>query len=173
MNTRYARLAACTLLVALAGCGGDRAAMDFGGRDLGPDLFAITSTDDRVRMVLTDDYLYLSLTEQAAEDIRRQVAEEAEAKGRAGLVDRFVERTVSAATGFRAAYPLADVEDVRWEDGEMRIVFTRGRWDVNEAFRMDDEPVTRMFDEASVLELGEELRALKRERAGGQPRSGS
>jgi hypothetical protein len=173
MNTRYARLAACTLLVALAGCGGDRAAVDFGGRDLGPDLFAITSTDDRVRMVLTDDYLYLSLTEQAAEDIRRQVAEEAEAKGRAGLVDRFVERTVSAATGFRAAYPIDDIEDVRWEDGEMRIVLTRGRWDINEAFRMDDGPVTRMFDEASVLELGEELRALKRERAARERGPGS
>jgi hypothetical protein len=152
------------LFLAAATACRDKPDMDFGGRDIGPDLFAIESTDGNVRMALTDDYLYLALAEQAVEEAREGMRSARDRDGAAALVAGFVERTVGKALQFRALYPLDEIEDIRWEDGELRIDFRERRRSLDEVFQMGDEPVTRAFSEEAVLELSDEFHALQRER---------
>jgi hypothetical protein len=157
--------AALTLpLLAVASACGDSRDMDFGGRDIGPDLFSIVSTDGAVRMVLTDDYVYLALTDQTRDEVRDELQSAAEQEGAAGRIASFVERGVGKAMQFRALYPLDEIDDVRWEDGELRVEFSSHRKHRDGTFRVGDDPVAAIFDEESVREFGEEFRALKRER---------
>jgi hypothetical protein len=168
MNTKLLRapLLPLVFLLAATACGGDRPDVDLGGRDVGPDLFSIVSTDGAVRMVLTDDFVYLALADSTVEEVRGDLRAAADQEGAAGLISGFVERTVGRALGFRALFPLDEVEDVRWEEDEMRVVFTtRGR-SLNDVFRTGDQPVTRAFAEEDVRSFGDELRVLKQEQAG-------
>jgi hypothetical protein len=165
--TRYMRVALALPLAALlatTGCG-DRPDVDLGGRDVGPDLFTIVATDGGVRMVLTDEFVYLALTDSFREEARGEVRAAADREGAPGAIAGFVERTVGKALGFRALIPLDEIEDVRWEDGELRMVFTTHRRNLDEIFQTGDEPVTRAFAEEDVRNFGDELRALKREHA--------
>lgn len=155
-------LAALPLLTVAIACG-DSPDMDFGGRDVGPDLFSIVSTDGAVRMVLTDDFVYLALTDQTRDEVRDDLRSETEREGAAGRVAGFVERTVGKALQFRALYPVDEIEDVRWEDGEMHVEFTSSKR-LDDSFKVGDDPVTHAFSEESVREFGEEFRTLKRER---------
>lgn len=150
-------------LVVVLGCG-DRRDMDFGGREIGPDVFSIESTDGAVRMGLTEDYVYLTLSDAKREEVRSELRSEAEEDGVAGRVAGFVERAVSRALEFRDLYPVDDVEDIRWEDGEMHMDLRSGR---RPALRVGDEPASDLFDEASVREFRERFHALKRQREGG------
>lgn len=150
-------------LLATTGCGGDRPDVDLGGRDVGPDLFAIETTDGGVRMVLTDEFVYLALTDSVREEARGEMQAAADQEGASGAIAGFVERTVGKALSFRAMFPVDEIEDVRWEDGEMRVVFTTRRRNLDDMFHTGDEPVTRAFAEEDVRNFGDELRALKRE----------
>jgi hypothetical protein len=153
------------ILMATAGCGGDRPDMDLGGKDVGPELFSIVTTDGAVRMVLTDEFVFLALADSVREEARGDMQAAADQEGAAGVIASLVERTVGKALGFRALIPLDEIEDVRWEDGEMHMVFTTRRRTLDEMFRTGDQPVSRAFAEDDVRDFGEEFRALKREHA--------
>lgn len=154
------------LAAATLACGGDRPDMDLGGRDIGPDRFAVTSTDGNVRMALTDGFMYFALTEQMLDEVRDEMREATEQEGVAGRIGGFVERTVGKALQARALYPLDEVEAVRWEDDAMRVVFTRRGRSIDDAFRISDEPITTAFSEDAVRAFGEELRVMKASRSG-------
>jgi hypothetical protein len=150
------------LLAAAVACG-DASDVDFGGRDIGPDLFSIVSTDGAVRMALTDDYVYLTLSDDKREEVRQSLRSEADAEGAAGRVSGWVERTVGRALDFRDLHPVDEIEDIRWEDGRVRFDFkTRRR---QPSIQVGDEETAGTFDEASAREFREELHALKREQA--------
>lgn len=152
------------LLAAMAGCDGDRPDVDLGGRDIGPDLFSVLSTDGGVRMALTDDYVYLALSDSGREQALEGMSEAREQEGAAGVIAGFVEQGVDRALGFRTLLPLDEIEELRWENGEMRMVFSDGQRTLDDII-IGDEPVTRTFSEEAVREFAEELRALKGEHA--------
>jgi hypothetical protein len=125
----------------------------------------MVSTDGAVRMALTHDYVYLSLTDETRDEVREDLRAGADQDGAAGRIASFVERTVGKALEFRALYPVDDVEDVYWLDGGMHIEFASGRKrDV--ALKVGDQPVEDAFDEESVEAFSAALHALKRSRAG-------
>lgn len=156
---------ALALMLPLAGCwGGDDPNVDFGGEDLGDDRHAILSEDGKVKMGLTDEYVYFGLSEAAVEEARSEMRSEAEEEGVAGFLGGMLERTVGKALGFRATLSVDEIEDIRWEDGRMRIEFVDPDRDLGNTFRVDDEPVTDVFPEEDVRELSEAFRRLKAER---------
>jgi hypothetical protein len=166
MRTSVTAALALPLLTVAMACG-DRPDVDFGGRDVGPELFAIVSTDGAVRLALTDDYVYLAVTDQTRDEVRDELRSAAEQeRGVSGRVVGFVERTVGKALQARALYPVDDIEDIRWQGGELHIEFASGRKQRDVTFRIGDDEVTGVFDEEAVREFGEEFRALKRAQAG-------
>jgi hypothetical protein len=157
------------LVPVLAACG-DRpdADLDFGGEDLGPDQYAIRSEDGDVKLGLTEQYVYFGLSEEALEEARAEMREDADKEGVEGFVGGLLERTVGKALGFRAKYLVSEIEDIRWEDGALRIVFTDPDRRIDSGFRVNDEPVTEAFGEADVRAFAEEFREVK-QRGGGGP----
>lgn len=163
MRSRAA-VAMLPLLVVATACG-DRSDIDFGGRDIGADLFSVVSTDGAVRLALTHDYVYLTLADETRDEVRGDLRAGADQDGAGGRIASFVERTVGKALEFRALYPVDDVEDIYWRDGAMHIEFASGRKrDVT--LNVGDQPVQDAFDEESVEAFSAALHALKRSRDG-------
>ncbi len=119
------RALALLLLVPLAACGDrGRPSVDFGGRDLGPDLFAIRSTDGGVKLGLTGEFVYFALSDSAAQAALADVDSSARTGEAPGFVGGLLRGTVGKAVKFRARYAVAEIEDIRWADGRMQFVFT-------------------------------------------------
>lgn len=154
-------LAAALLIPVLAGCG-DRpeADMDFGGEDIGPDRHAILSEDGNVKLGLTDEFVYFALSDQALEEARSDMREGSEKEGVEGFVGGIVEKTVGKALAFRAKYRVSEIEDIRWEDGELRLEFTDPDRSLG-SFEVDDRPVAEAFAEDDVRAFAEAFREVK------------
>ncbi|NIP82272.1 MAG: hypothetical protein GWM90_24850 [Gemmatimonadetes bacterium] len=157
------------LLIPLVGACGDRpdADMDFGGDEIGPDRHAMLSEDGNVKMGLTDEFVYFALSERALEEARAEMREEADKEGVEGFFGGVLEKTVGKALGFRAKYPVAEIRDIRWEDGAMRIDFMDPDRSLDRSFRVDDEPVAEAFSEEDVRAFGDAFREVKE--GGGAP----
>jgi hypothetical protein len=164
MRTPTAMIPPTLLLLAAVACD-DRPDVDFGGRDIGPELFSIVSTDGNVRLALTDAYVFVALAEETAEDVRSELGAARARDGAAATAMALVERGVDKALKFRTLFPLDEVEDVRWEDGRMRMIFTDPRRKLDQGVRIGDQGLENAFDEASVDEFREALRVVKQERA--------
>jgi hypothetical protein len=160
------RVAAALLLplLAAAGCG-DRGNVDFGGRDVGADLYSVEGSDGTVRMALTTRYVYLAISDQTRDQVRGELSSAAEEEGGRGLIAGFMERAVGKAMQFRALYPVDEIEDIRWEDGDLYVEFVRGSKHRDGVLRMGDDPVDGAFDEQAVTGFSQAFHALKRERA--------
>ena len=150
----------------LAGCGDSHdAEIDLGGEELGPDRYAVLTDDGAVKMGLTDEYLYFSLSERSREEARQDLDAAAREEGVKGVVGGIVQKTVGRALEFRARFAVEEIRDVRWEDGAMRIVFDDPDRSLGDRFEVEDRPVTEAFPETAVRSFAEEFRRLKAERA--------
>ncbi len=155
---------ALLVLVPLMGCGDrDQPDMDFGGEELGPDRHAMLSEHGDVKMGLSDRYVYLMLSDSVVSEARAEMRGDSAREGVGGMVSGVLEKAVGKALGFRAKLAIDDIEDIRWEDGAMRIVFTDPDRSID--FDIDDRPVEESFAEEDVREFGEAFRALKASRS--------
>lgn len=160
MRSRFALL----LLVPLLGCGDSGNEMDFGGEEIGPDRHAMLSEEGDVKMGLTDRYVYLALSDSIVADARSEMRGDT-SEGKGGLFGQVLEGTVGKALSFRAKLLVSEIEDVRWEDDRMRVVFTDPDRTLGENFQVDDRPIDEAFAEDDVREFGEALRRVKAEGA--------
>lgn len=167
------RLLAFLLLPAIAACGDDGADMDFGGEDLGPDRFAIHSEDGSVQMGLTQDFLYFALSDSVIAAARAEMDEDSTRReGIGGAIAGLVRGGVDRALRFRARYDVADIRDVRWEDGRMVVDFVDPDHSLSTNFEVDDRPIEEVFSQQDVEAFRQQLRDLKRERGEGGPAGG-
>lgn len=162
------RCLALLLLAPLAACGDEGADVDFSGDDLGEDRFAIHSASGGVRMGLTDEFVYFALSDSVLAEARSEMERDTgDANGVAGAIGGMVRGAVGRALSFRAKYDVADIRDIRWEDGRMMMEFTDPERSLSDSFEVDDEPVAEAFVESDVQAFAAEFRRLKRERGEG------
>lgn len=156
-------LIALTLAVALTGC--DRGTdVDFGGEAMGPDRHAIVSEDGSVKMGLTREFVYFALSDSARAQAQAELDEDAEQSFLGGIMRGLVGK----ALDFRAKYAVSTIQDIRWEDGRMRVVFTDPDRSLDEGLEIGDgQPVAETFTEDAVLAFAEAFRAVKEESARG------
>jgi hypothetical protein len=156
-------LIALTLALALIGC--DRGTdVDFGGETMGPDLHAIVSEDGSVKMGLTREFVYFALSDSARTQAQTELDEDAEQSFLGGIMRGLVGK----ALDFRAKYAVSTIEDIRWEDGRMQVVFTDPDRSLDEVLKIrDDQPVGETFTEDAVRAFAEAFRAVKEEGARG------
>lgn len=154
-------LTVLTLAMALVGC--DRGTdVDFGGEAMGPDLHAIVSEDGSVKLGLTREFVYFALSDSARAQAQSELDEDAEQSFLGGIMRGLVGK----ALDFRAKYAVSTIQDVRWEDGRMRVVFDDPDRRVDEGLEIGDgQPVTEAFTEEAVLSFAEAFRAVKEETA--------
>lgn len=152
------------LIVSLAGCD-QGPEVDFSGDDLGDDRFAIHSENGELRLALTDEFVYFALAD-SVQDLARSEMESgmADEGGLAGAIGGIVRGAVGQALSFRAKYPVAEIRDVRWQDGRMVFDFADPGRSLGDTFEVDDEPADQAFVESDVQAFGAEFRKLKRER---------
>lgn len=114
----------------------------------GAEQIVITTRDGDVDMGLTDEVLFVRLTEERRAQIEGELAAEAEANdGLGGFIAETVGGALSGLLANAIQIPVEDVEDVRYEDGRLDVVL-RGQddfptvendgQDVTEAFAPDD-----------------------------------
>lgn len=154
-------LIALTLALALVGC--DRGTdVDFGGETMGPDLHAIVSEDGSVKMGLTREFVYFALSDSARAKAQADLEEDAEQSFLGGIMRGLVGK----ALDFRAKYAVSTIQDIRWEDGRMRVVFTDPDRRLDEGLRIgEDQSVDEAFTEDAVQAFSEAFRAVKAEGA--------
>ena len=163
---RSARSLPVLLVLGLAmasGCDRPAADVDFGGKELGPDRFHVLSENAGVKLGLTDEVVYFSLSDSLRTEIRSEMERSAEREGIGGMIGGMVSGTVGRALGFRAKYPIEEIRDIRWEDGELHVEFEDSRRRLEE-FRVDDRPVTAAFREEDVRAFAEEFHRARRDR---------
>ena len=162
------------LALAVAGCGDSDGGVDFSGGDLGPDLHSVESEDGAVRMGLTREWVYFTLSDSVRARAQAELDADAEAGGVEGFFGGIMRNVVGKALEFRAKYAVAEIRDIRWEDGRMQIVFEDPdrRIDENLQLGEEGEPVTEQFAEDDVRAFAEVFRAVK-ERGGAGGRSGT
>lgn len=160
-------LLAIAMAVALVGCGDPDAGVDFSGEDLGPDIHSVLSEDRLVKMGLTRDWVYFELSDSVRAEARAELDADAEAGGLKGFFGGIMRSLVGKALGFRARYAVAEIRDIRWEDGRMRIEFEDPDRSLDENLQVGEEgePVTEQFAEDDVKAFAEVFRGVKAERA--------
>lgn len=152
------------LLAPLAACGDPGSDLDFGGEDLGEDRFAVDSEDGAIRMGLTDDVVYFALSDSVRAVARAEMEDSTPRDGIAGSIAGAVRGGVNRALAFRAKYPVADIRDIHWRDGQMVFEFVDPDRTLSRSFKVDDRPIEDVFTEEDVLAFAREFRRLKRQR---------
>ena len=150
------------LAVALVGCGDRDNQVDFGGGEIGPDLHAIESRDGVIKMGLTQEWVYFALSDSARADAAAELEADAEAEGMKGFFGGIMQNLVGRALDFRARYAVAEIRDIRWQDGRMHFEFIDPDRRLDRNLQIgEDESVTEAFAEEDVKAFGEVFRAVK------------
>jgi len=139
MTRSVAAVLVVSLLVASA-CGHRDDANSFGAangpgstgrRDsalvLGPGDVRIVNEDSSVEMAVVGQRIIVRLSDKTMAKVRRETDTMGiKDSGFGGSIERMVKRTVQSALGQQFEYPLADVRDARYENGEI-ILDVNGR----------------------------------------------
>ena len=106
---------------------------------LGPGDLRIYNSDSSVDVVLNGTRLLAGLSPKTAAKVREDLARDAnkDSSGLGGLISQTVKQTVASAISTHIVYPVSDIADMRFEDGQIIIVRQGG-----------DE--TRLFGDAKV-----------------------
>jgi hypothetical protein len=127
---RREALAFALLLGAALACHGDRERapedMAVSRRDsalaLGEGDVAILNADSSVEMAVVGQNIIVRLSDKTMDKIRHETDTSAvRDSGIGGSIERLVKSTVRSALSQQVKYPLAEVTDARYEDGEIRL----------------------------------------------------
>ena len=94
---------------------------------LGPGDVAIVNRDSSVEMAVVGDRIIVRLSDKTMAKVRRETdTSTVRDSGFSGSIERLVKSTVQSALSQQVTYPVADVTDARYEDGEIKLA-VRGR----------------------------------------------
>ena len=87
-----------------------------------PGAISIRTNDHKMTFTLAHDTVSLGLSDSVLAEVKQQMAKDTNDHGIAGAFSGFIKKTVGSALRSRVAYPVQDIQDVKYEGG--RIVFT-------------------------------------------------
>ncbi len=150
------------------GAGSASALVRGGDPPLGPGDVRVVSTDGALVLALLGDTVRMRLGDSVTAKLRREVEAGADsASGFGGFVARTVKGAVGGAMAeaarFAVRVPVAEVRDLRYEDGELRFGSDRGR-------RKHNQHTTARFTPDDAERFIRAVRA--RQRALGVPEAG-
>jgi hypothetical protein len=90
---------------------------------LGPGDLRIYSADSSVDLVLSGNNILAGLSPKTVEKVKSEMerSTDRDTSGFAGSISKMVKSSVAGAIGTHAVYPLSEIREIRYEDGQ--IVF--------------------------------------------------
>jgi hypothetical protein len=152
------------LLLAALACGGDtkqtispRAA----ALPLGPGDARIVTVDSSMELALVGQRIVVRFGDRTMAQVRRETDTSAvRDSGFAGSIERMVKTSVQSALEHQIEYPLSEVRDARYEDGEIRLETKSGR--LLDRTKVNGQPLTRSFPPNEARRFVAAVQARKR-----------
>jgi hypothetical protein len=132
-------------------------------RTLGPGDVRIMNVDSAVEIAVIGDSIVAGLGPRTLEEIRRGTDTSAvTGSGFGADIEKFVKRTVAGALNHEITFAIADVSDVRYEDGTLRFYKNDGsRMKMFESTKISNKPVSETFSEYEAERFITAFRARK------------
>lgn len=133
---------------------------------LGPGDLRIYNTDSTIDLVLKGDKILAGLSPKMVEQIKAKLDTSAskDTSGIGASISSIVKRSVAGAIGTHAAFPLADVRDLRYVNGQVTFEWTDGRErPIFENANVNGTKASKSFREEDVQRLIAAVRARKAE----------
>lgn len=131
---------------------------------LAPDDMRIYSRDSAVNLVLQGDRILAGLSPKKIAEIRAELTapKSGDTSGFAGAIAAMVKEQVAEHIDTHAVYPLAEIRDIRYENGEIVIVDARGNTArLFGSVQVDKQPLSKSFDPEDARRFVEAARARK------------
>jgi len=133
---------------------------------LGPGDLRIYNSDSSVDVVLHGAQILAGLSPQTAAKVRADMAKDVDkdSSGLGGFIAQTVKQTVASAITTHIVYPVSDIEDLRYEDGQ--IIIERRNGDETRLFgdaRVNGREQGKTFREADAERFIAAVRARKAE----------
>lgn len=167
-------VAALAAFVVVIACHGDRSERrddishaTFAPRDttrtLGPGDVRIATTDSSLELAIIGDSIVTGFGSRVMEKIREKTdTSDITGNGLSATIQRAVKGTVAKAMDHEIHYPIADVSDVRFEDGGLRFYRADGRkMSVFENSRVNGRRVSESFRPEDAQRFISAFRARK------------
>ena len=139
---------------------------------LGPGDLRIYNTDSTIDLVLKGDKIFAGLSHKMVEQIKAKLDTSAskDSNGIGASIASIVKRSVAGAIGTHAAFPLAEVRDLRYVNGQVTFDWTDGRErPIFENTNINGKKASKSFREEDVQRLSTAVRARKAELAAAPP----
>lgn len=134
------------------------ATVSFNSEIAGTEVTTITTEGGEVQLGLTDEVLYFGLTNQVAGEVEKGLDEAESEGGLGGVIAGALSNAVVDALSTPVQIPLADVRDVRYDDGRLVIEFDNEDSTVD--LEINDEPVDQQFDPVEARRFAEAFHDL-------------
>ena len=145
--------------LALVGCGRhdaedsraqERAQAAIAARDTGVKLAAgdirIVSADSAVELALIGSRIMMRLSDKTVAEIKRKTdTTNVSGSGFAASIEKMVKSGVASALNQQVEYPLSEVRDARYEDGEIKLEMNGKGPRLFEQTRVNKTPVMKSF----------------------------
>lgn len=160
-------LAASLLVVACSRSNDDSPSVSLASRDsvrtLGPGDVRITNVDSAVEIAVIGDSVVAGFGPRTLADIRRGTDTSAvTGTGFGADLEKFVKRTVADALDHEIKFAVADIGDVRYEDGTLRFYKNDGtRMKMFQSMTISNKPVSETFSEPEAERFIAAFRARK------------
>jgi hypothetical protein len=128
----------------------ERAKAAFAARDTGLQLatgdIRIVNTDSSVELALIGSRIMMRLSDKTVGEIKRQTdTSTVSGSGIGASIEKMVKSGVASALNQQVEYPLSEVRDARYEDGEIKLDMTGDRPRIFAQTRVNRTPVMKSF----------------------------
>jgi hypothetical protein len=131
---------------------------------LGPGDMRVYNADSSVDVVLMGDKILAGLSPKTVAKIKSGIEESrsGDTSGLGGMIGQIVKSSVAGAIGTHAVFPLADIKDIRYADGRIRVQWTDGgERELFDGTSVNHQKVSNSFNEADAKRFVDAVRARK------------
>jgi hypothetical protein len=131
---------------------------------LGPGDMRLYNADSSVDVVLMGNKILAGLSSKTVAKIKSGLDESrsGDTSGFGGMVSQIVKSSVAGAIGTHAVFPLADIKDIHYADGKIRVQWTDGSdRELFSGTSVNHQKVSDSFNEADAKRFVEAVRARK------------
>lgn len=173
--SRMAGVVVLALGAMLSGCGGDKSddaekgsvsvKFDKDHKEataIGDDDVKITSTDGALVLAVVSDSVILQLSDSLRNSVADSIARNTQGKGNiSAMIGSAVSAAVGTAMGFQVKVPAKDVENLRYEDGELKFDVKGGKVVMNSKSSGSSKSNGGRFSEADAQKFIDAVKAAQ------------